>query len=122
MSSLFVLFAIAFVGALLMPEPVTRPVAPRLTPQRPSIPPAVRRPFLLAALGVISSWSIGGLFLSLGPQLSATLFDTTDHLVAGLSIFALAGIGRAGAAALRPHAHLGGRGLRLARARRSGCC
>jgi MFS family permease len=55
----------------------------------------VRGPFALAALAVISSWSVGGLFLSLGPQLSATLFHTNDHLVAGLSVFALAGSGAA---------------------------
>lgn len=91
--TLFVLFAIAFAGTLLMPEPVTGRSRPKLTPQRPSVPASVRRPFLLAALGVISSWSIGGLFLSLGPQLSAALFDTSDHLVVGLSIFALAGSG-----------------------------
>src|SRR3954447_16345673 len=43
---LLVLFAIAFVGALLMPEPVAAASSrPRLTPQRPSIPAAVRRPF-----------------------------------------------------------------------------
>lgn len=93
--ALLTLFAVAFVGALLMPEPVAERRRPRLTPQRPSIPPVVRRPFLLAALGVISSWSIGGLFLSLGPQLAATLFHTPNHLVVGLSIFALAGSGAA---------------------------
>jgi MFS family permease len=89
--SLFVLFAIAFVGVALMPEPVESRSRLRLTPQRPSVPPAVRRPFVLAALGVISSWSIGGLFLSLGPQLSADLLHTTNHLLAGTSVFALAG-------------------------------
>ncbi|MBE2314487.1 MFS transporter [Solirubrobacter sp. CPCC 204708] len=91
--ALFALFAVAFVGALLMPEPVANRSRPRLTPQRPSVPPAVRRPFLLASLAVISSWSIGGLFLSLGPQLTASLFGTANHLVIGLSVFALAGSG-----------------------------
>ena len=88
---LLVLFAIAFTGALLMPEPVEAGSRLRLTPQRPSVPPAVRHPFLLAALGVLSSWSIAGLFLALGPQLSAVLFDTSNHLVAGIPVFVLAG-------------------------------
>jgi MFS family permease len=86
----FVLFAIAFAGALLMPETVTSRSRLRIAPQRPKVPPAVRPAFLLAALGVISSWSIAGVFLSLGPQLSAVLFHSTDHLVAGTSVFALA--------------------------------
>ncbi len=42
---------------------------------------------------MISSWSIGGLFFSLGPQLSAGLFDSTDHLVTALGVFLLAGAG-----------------------------
>ena len=89
---LAVLFAITLAGALRMPEPVTPTTSRlRLTPQRPSVPPVARRPFFLAALGVLSSWSIGGLFLSLGPQLAGSLFHTTNHLVAGVSVFALAG-------------------------------
>ena len=86
----FVLFAIAFVGALLMPEPVKSRSRLRLTPQRPKVPAAVRPAFTLAALGVISSWSIAGLFLALGPQLSASLFHSSDHLIDGTSVFALA--------------------------------
>jgi MFS family permease len=89
--ALFVLFAIALEGVWRMPEPVSERSRPRLTPQWPSVPRSIRRPFLLAALGVMSSWSIGGLFLSLGPQLSADLFHTTNHLVAGAGVFALAG-------------------------------
>jgi MFS family permease len=93
--TLFVLFAIAFAGALRMPEPIAERSRPRLTPQRPRVPASVRGPFTLAALAVLSSWSVGGLFLSLGPQLSAVLFHTTDHLIAGVSVFALAGSGAA---------------------------
>jgi MFS family permease len=93
--TLFVLFAIAFAGALRMPEPIAERSRPRLTPQRPRVPASVRGPFTLAALAVLSSWSVGGLFLSLGPQLSAVLFHTTDHLIAGMSVFALAGSGAA---------------------------
>lgn len=92
---LFVLFAIAFAGALRMPEPVEASSKLRLTPQRPGVPPAVRRPFFLAALAVISSWSIGGLFLSLGPALSASLLGTDNHLVTSLGVFTLAATGAA---------------------------
>jgi predicted MFS family arabinose efflux permease len=90
---LLVLFAVAFAGALLMPEPVAERSRARLSPQRPSVPAPVRRAFLLAALAVVSSWSIGGLFFSLGPQLSANLFESSDHLVAGIGVFLLAGAG-----------------------------
>ena len=89
--ALFALFAIALAGVWLMPEPVAARSRPRLTAQRPHVPPAIRGPFLLAALGAVSSWSIAGLFLSLGPQLSAGLFHSTNHLVAGLGVFLLAG-------------------------------
>jgi MFS family permease len=90
---LFVLFAVSLLGAIAMPEPVERRTRPRLTPQRPRVPAGVRRPFLLAALAVLSSWSVGGLFLSLGPQLTATLFDSSDLLVAGLGAFVLSATG-----------------------------
>jgi predicted MFS family arabinose efflux permease len=85
-----VLLAIAFLGALTMPETVNSVSRLRLTPQRPNVPPASRSAFILAALGVMSSWSIAGLFLALSPQLSATLFHSSDHLLDAASVFALA--------------------------------
>jgi MFS family permease len=87
---LFVLFAVAFTGVALMAEPVPHRSRPRLTPQRPSVPAAVRRPFVLAALGVTSSWSVNGLFLALGPRLAADLWHTTNVLVGGIAFVALA--------------------------------
>src|SRR5262249_10353444 len=87
------LFAVAFVGVLLMPEPIADRAPLRLTPQRPRVPPEVRQPFLLAALAVAAAYSIGGLFFALGPQLSAQVFATGNHLVTALSLFLLAGVG-----------------------------
>jgi len=89
----FVLFAVALVGVLLMPEPVESRSRLRLTPQRPHVPDSARQPFLIAALAVISTYSIGGLFFALGPQLGAEVFHTGNHLVTGISLFLLAGVG-----------------------------
>jgi predicted MFS family arabinose efflux permease len=82
--------AIAFVGALLMPEPVQTRSRFRLTVELPRVPPVVRGPFVLAALAVLSSWSIGALFFSLGPELGAQLFGTSNTVVAGIGVVALA--------------------------------
>jgi MFS family permease len=49
----------------------------------------VRRQFVVAALAVISSWSIGALFFSLGPQLALHLFHSTDVVVSATGIVAL---------------------------------
>src|SRR3954469_463996 len=88
---LFTLFAIAFIGAYFMPESVEDRRRLRLTVARPSVPASARRPFVLAALAVLSSWSIGGLFFSLGPGLGSRLFDTTNAILAGIGIVVLAG-------------------------------
>jgi MFS family permease len=88
---LLVLCAIAFAGAYWMPEPVEERRRFTLTAERPSVPAVVRRPFFLASLAVLSSWSIGSLFFSLGPQLSAQLFNTTNVIVSGIGVVALAG-------------------------------
>jgi MFS family permease len=87
---LLVLVAIAIAGAYWMPEPVLERSRLRMTVERPRIPAVVRRPFLLAALAVVSSWSIGALFFSLGPQLADDLFNTTNVVVSGIGIVALA--------------------------------
>jgi hypothetical protein len=89
----FLLFAVAMAGVVLMPEPVASRERLRLTPQRPHVPSSARQPFVLAALAVISAYSIGGLFFALGPELSGQVFHTGNHLVTGVSLFLLAGVG-----------------------------
>lgn len=85
------LLAVVFAGAWWMPEPVSIRRRPRLTIQRPHVPASVRGPFLLAGLAAVSAWSLGGLFFSLGPQLGAAVFDSTNAVLAGVGIVALAG-------------------------------
>ncbi|HEY1591317.1 MAG TPA: MFS transporter [Solirubrobacteraceae bacterium] len=89
----FILFAVALLGVVLMPEPVASRSRLRLAPERPHVPSSVRQPFVVAALAVISAYSIGGLFFALGPELSARVFDSGNHLVTGISLFLLAGVG-----------------------------
>jgi MFS family permease len=84
------LFAVAFAGVYLMPEPVAKRGHFRLHLERPHIPAVARRPFVLAGLAVLSSWSIGGLFFSLGPQLSAHLFRSSNVIVASTGVIVLA--------------------------------
>ena len=88
---LLLLAAIAFAGAYLMPEPVLERSGFRLTIRRPRVPAVVRPQFVLAALAVLSSWSIAALFFSLGPQLALHLFHSTNVIVSGIGIAALAG-------------------------------
>jgi MFS family permease len=88
---LVVLFGVAFLGAAVISDPVTSRSRLRLAPHKPHIPREVRGPFILAALAVLSSWSIGGLSFSLGPQLSGQLFRSTNSVVSALGIVMLAG-------------------------------
>src|SRR6202012_5151615 len=98
----YVLLLILFLGFLVaswrLQERVA--VAPgarcQLTPQRPSVPAVARRPFVLAALAVLSSWSIGGLFLPLGPELASLVYNSESHVVSSLSIVLLALAGTLG--------------------------
>jgi len=88
---LLVLGAVAFAGVYWMPEPVRERSGLRLSVERPKVPSVVRSQFVLAGLAVLSSWSIAALFFSLGPELSSHLFDSTNVIVSGIGIVALAG-------------------------------
>ncbi|HEY7049243.1 MAG TPA: MFS transporter [Jatrophihabitantaceae bacterium] len=80
-----VLFAVALAGAYWMPEPVHDRTRFRLTPQRPGVPAGIRHAFLLAGLATLSSWSIAGLFFSIGAQLSDQLFSTTNVMLGAIA-------------------------------------
>jgi MFS family permease len=90
---LLALVGIALVGAYLMPEPVRDRKPFRLTPELPQVPAVVRRPFVLAALSLLSSWTIAALFYSLGPELGGRLFHTGNAIVSGLGIVVLTAAG-----------------------------
>jgi predicted MFS family arabinose efflux permease len=64
--------------------------------------PARLRPDFYAVLPIIvASWALGGLYLSLGPSVAAGLFGLTNHLIGGLVITLLCGVGALTAFALR---------------------
>lgn len=86
----FALLAVAMVGVILMPEPVVNRRSIRWHMRPPSVPAAIRGPFLLAALTVLSAWSLGGLFFSLGPALGATLLDARSVVLSSMGIVLLA--------------------------------
>lgn len=90
---LLAIFAVLLVGAILMPEPVPHRRRLNLRFEAPHVPPAIRGAFLLSSLGVLASWSIGGLFMSLGPQLATVELATDNHVAGGVAILALTGSG-----------------------------
>jgi MFS family permease len=87
---LMALVALALAATLALPEPVSREGRGRFRPQRPRVPSAIRGPFVLSGLGVLASWSIGGLYLALGPALASELLQTHSHLAGGAAVLALA--------------------------------
>jgi predicted MFS family arabinose efflux permease len=90
---LLFLIAVTLAGTLALPEPITRSTGARLRPQWPRVPASIRRAFTLSSMGVLASWSIGGLYLALGPGLATHLLHTTNHLAGGAAVLALAGSG-----------------------------
>lgn len=85
-------------GAVVLPE-----TSPRAPGALRSLRPAVRVPrhqraaFLTALPAIVAVWALGGLYLSLGPSLVATVFGIEAHLVGGLLVLAMQGTAAAGA-------------------------
>ena len=64
-----------------------------LTIQRLSLPSGMRAEFALAALCVTIAWSVGGVYLALGGTLSKELLGMDGHIVTGIVIMAVQGVG-----------------------------
>jgi len=99
---LFGAFAVAVLVAVAIPETVQRDGAwrhslrPRLT-----VPPPLRVAFVATIPCLIATWALGGLVLSLGPSLMASVLGETSHAAGGLPIFVMAGVSALASIALR---------------------
>ncbi len=95
------LVAAVFV-AVRMPE-----TSPRVPGARASLRPQIAVPgrlqaeFLALVPILIATWSLGGLFLSLGPSVAAQVFEMPNHVIGGLVVTLLCGTGAATIYALR---------------------
>jgi MFS family permease len=99
---LLIAAVVAVVVVALMPETSSRrPGA--LASLKPVLGIPVRlRPDVYAIVPIIiASWSLGGLYLSLGPSVAASLFGIRNHLIGGLVVTLLCGTGALTAFALR---------------------
>lgn len=91
---LLVGFALVAVVIAVMPETAARrPGALASLRPRLGVPPALRRPVLGIVPVLIASWALGGLYLSLGPSVAAGPFGLRSHLVGGLVVTLLCGVG-----------------------------
>jgi MFS family permease len=85
------MLAVQTVGVALMPETgASRPGA--LASLRPhfALPPAARRPLLIAIPALLATWSMGGFYGSLGPALVRRITGSNSHVYAGAPLFVLA--------------------------------
>ena len=102
-------FALLLVGAGIAGAVVVR--IPETSARRPGaiaslVPvlgiPARLRPDVYALVPIlIASWALGGLYLSLGPSVAASLFGLSNHLIGGLVVTLLCGAGALTAVAMR---------------------
>ena len=95
-------YAIALVSVLAIPDVGARR-AGWLASLRPAIavPPTARAMFLAAAPGLIATFALTGLYMSLGPSLALLLLHTDNRVPGGLVILAFVAPGVATAVALQ---------------------
>ena len=87
---------------LLLPESSPRrPGALRSLRPQVHVPRPQRPAFLLVLPSLVATWSLGGLYLALGPSLTAEVFDLHGSLVGGLLILAMQGTAAIGSISAR---------------------
>ncbi len=92
--SLAVVVVLGALGVVFVPETVVpRPGAWRSLVPRMSVPAKARTVFLRAVPALVTTWALGGLFLSLVPSLLRDVFDVHNGIVNGLAIATLFGAG-----------------------------
>ena len=94
-------FVLQAVGVVFMAETVTRRAGAvaSLVPQF-SVPVAARAPMLIAVPVLVAAWSLAGLYGSLIPGLTRSVFGFDPSLASGIAAFAFAGSGAAAVVAL----------------------
>jgi MFS family permease len=96
------LFLALAVAVPLLPETGEfRAGALRSLRPRAAVPAQARRAFRAAAPVLVASWAVGGLVLSLGPSLAVGIFGVRNHLIGGLVVTAVAGVGAVAAVIVR---------------------
>ncbi|MEV7773645.1 MFS transporter [Kitasatospora sp. NPDC086791] len=83
-----VLLTASFALILLLPETIAdaRPLR-TARPDRPSLPPEVRRVFVPAGIAAFTGFSLLGVFTSVSPAFLATELGVRNHAVVGLIVF-----------------------------------
>jgi MFS family permease len=95
-------YAASFVATLLTPDVVQRvPGAVRSLRPQVGVPPIARQQFFTTTPSLVAIWALAGLYLSLGPALAITLAGSTNRVVGGAVILALAGTGAITSALVR---------------------
>jgi hypothetical protein len=93
---------VAGIVVLRMPETVgRRPGALASLRPRVGVPARLRADVAPVVPVMLASWALGGLYLSLGPSVAASLFGLHNHLVGGLVVTMLCGTGSVTGFALR---------------------
>jgi MFS family permease len=94
--------AVAAVAVLAAPETSPRRAGARASLRpRVGLPAHLRADVLAITPALLASWSLGGLYMSLGPSVAAALLGVHSHLVGGLVVAALCGTGAFTAYVLR---------------------